>query len=458
MVHSSNESASPLNDLIKKSFYLNSPTDEIESPIHSSLRKQFQSSKSNGLYQQHKDSFTKRTKFPLKRSNNKLNVNRDPNRNRTNSFDWDKVIGGNNNIKPLPYNFNGKIILGSSSCSRQKILKAMGSGWNNFTLKFPNVCESTLMDSNDFELHNNGYNDKTCFNFSSNNHNLDPLSLPLKIAQAKSASILNNMRDDEKNQPCLLITADQLVFLRKENNNNDDHNEKNGDHYNNCNNKSHGTHKGISHNNIYGTTTGTTATTLPTPTSITTPLPPNNISTSSTTIDNNYNIKDGICGINAKPVTRVDAANYLRSYSNETVYTSSSVVVVNTQTGATSSHISTASVTFNAISEENINNILNRGRVYSSSGAFAIADDIELFNCVNNIQGNLSSVLGLDHEALMDCAEEVLGSGVDVSSRTGNRRNNSSAYNGDVGTTTPLHNSPIIVYDDESTFYLRIRL
>ena len=108
--------------------------------------------------------------------------------------------------------------------------------------------------------------------------------------------------------------------------------------------------------------------------------------------------------IREKPINRKEAFDFLKSYSNNEVTTISSIFVTNLKTGKQIDRTIIGKVKWNEISDEIINKIIDKGRIYDSCGGFSIEDE-DLKSCICSIQGGEDNVKGL---SLKDCLHMII--------------------------------------------------
>lgn len=85
---------------------------------------------------------------------------------------------------PLPLSWRNKLILGTSSKSRQSVVKQLGWEYRQIS---PNIDEKALRVK-------------------------DPFELPLLIATAKAAAVVQQLKDEGFDQETLIITAGMLAL------------------------------------------------------------------------------------------------------------------------------------------------------------------------------------------------------------------------------------------------------
>ena len=108
--------------------------------------------------------------------------------------------------------------------------------------------------------------------------------------------------------------------------------------------------------------------------------------------------------VREKPNNRKEAFDFLKSYSNNEVTTVSSIFVTNLKTGKQIDRTIIGKVKWNEISDEIINKIIDKGRIYDSCGGFSIEDE-DLKPCICSIQGGEDNVKGL---SLNDCLHMIV--------------------------------------------------
>lgn len=114
---------------------------------------------------------------------------------------------------------------------------------------------------------------------------------------------------------------------------------------------------------------------------------------------------DGV--IREKPSDSTEAHSFLSSYSNSKVSTVSAIVVTHFPSMRQVSEVDVATVSWGTISDEVIAKVLDRGKIYSSSGGFCIEDE-DLKGLVKEVEGTIDSVQGLPMETVIRCINEVL--------------------------------------------------
>ena len=141
--------------------------------------------------------------------------------------------------------------------------------------------------------------------------------------------------------------------------------------------------------------------------------------------------------IREKPVDIEEAKKFLKSYSNKSVKTITSLVVTNTLTGDTQSDTHISTIYFNNITDDDIEDICipelpvnlhekstnyifmpiyipltkkkkisEKVDILNCAGAIAI-DHPALFNKINKIEGTMSSVMGLPLDILLNLIYDV---------------------------------------------------
>jgi septum formation protein len=117
--------------------------------------------------------------------------------------------------------------------------------------------------------------------------------------------------------------------------------------------------------------------------------------------------------IRHKPLSRAQAHEFLSSYqANEIVQTISAVVATHYPSGKQASEIDIATIYWNGISEEVIEEkLLDKEEIYSSCGAFLI-EDPDFLACVNRIEGDLDSIRGMPIKATKKVFRTVISTDI----------------------------------------------
>ncbi len=129
----------------------------------------------------------------------------------------------------------------------------------------------------------------------------------------------------------------------------------------------------------------------------------------ATYIKNTFNVKnetiiacDTVCYFNGttfqKPENRLDAFNMLKSYNNNPLEVITGVAIVTPN--KTYNYYVVSTITFNNITDTQINNWLNQNNYMGKSGAFAVDDAKNFFNLT--IKGSISNIIGLPLESIKE--------------------------------------------------------
>lgn len=108
--------------------------------------------------------------------------------------------------------------------------------------------------------------------------------------------------------------------------------------------------------------------------------------------------------VREKPIDRKEAFNFLKSYSNNEVTTVSSIFVTNLKTGKQVERTIIGKVKWNEISDEIINKVIDKGKIYDACGGFSIEDE-DLKSCILSIEGGEDNIKGL---SLKDCLHMII--------------------------------------------------
>jgi septum formation protein len=110
--------------------------------------------------------------------------------------------------------------------------------------------------------------------------------------------------------------------------------------------------------------------------------------------------------IREKPINYEEAEKYLRSYSNSSVATYTSLVVYNKATQKTVEGVDIAKVYFDQISDSDIKKLLERESILRCAGGFSVHDPV-LEKHIQKIEGEIDSIAGLPPTLLKKLLKEV---------------------------------------------------
>lgn len=107
-----------------------------------------------------------------------------------------------------------------------------------------------------------------------------------------------------------------------------------------------------------------------------------------------------------KPVTEQEAREFLNNYAILPGKTVTAVVVTNLETGKQVSTVDIATVYFHPFSKNEVDDLIEEGRVYALAGALAI-DGEKFESHVKKIIGTRDSVIGLSKDSTARLIKEV---------------------------------------------------
>ena len=99
--------------------------------------------------------------------------------------------------------------------------------------------------------------------------------------------------------------------------------------------------------------------------------------------------------VREKPTNEDEAKSFLSSYSNSSVSTISAIVVTHYPSGQQLSEVNESKVYWNEISARVVDKVVSKGAIYQSAGGFQVEDE-DLNNLINNIEGSVSCIMGLN--------------------------------------------------------------
>jgi septum formation protein len=108
-----------------------------------------------------------------------------------------------------------------------------------------------------------------------------------------------------------------------------------------------------------------------------------------------------------KPESKKEAYSVLNAYNREPIKTVCSVVVTNIKTGKRVSGTDIATVNFNPIPKENIEQFIESGEVFDHAGSFA-AENPLFAPFVKKIDGSLDSIMGFPKALVEKLIKEVV--------------------------------------------------
>jgi len=111
--------------------------------------------------------------------------------------------------------------------------------------------------------------------------------------------------------------------------------------------------------------------------------------------------------IREKPRDKEEARYFLSSYRNDTVTTVSALVATYVPSGKQATAVDVSSVSFGDITDDVVERVLQRGRVMSSAGGFAIEDE-DLFSLITAMDGPATSIMGFPVDSAVHVIREVI--------------------------------------------------
>ena len=99
--------------------------------------------------------------------------------------------------------------------------------------------------------------------------------------------------------------------------------------------------------------------------------------------------------VREKPTNEDEAKSFLLSYSNSSVSTISAIVVTHYPSGQQKSEVNESKVYWNTISARVVDKVVSKGAIYQSAGGFRVEDE-DLNGLINNIEGSVSCIMGLN--------------------------------------------------------------
>lgn len=111
--------------------------------------------------------------------------------------------------------------------------------------------------------------------------------------------------------------------------------------------------------------------------------------------------------VREKPTSPEEAKYFLSSYSNKSVSTVSAVVVTHFPSGTRAAGIDVATVCWDSIPDEVVNDVVARGATYDCAGGFRIEDEA-LNPLILEADGTLDSIMGMPVQLTLKLVDEVI--------------------------------------------------
>jgi septum formation protein len=111
--------------------------------------------------------------------------------------------------------------------------------------------------------------------------------------------------------------------------------------------------------------------------------------------------------VREKPTSADEAKLFLSSYSNKSVSTVSAVVVTHYPSGIRSGDIDVATVYWDAISDQVVEDVVSRGVTFNCAGGFRIEDEA-LNPLILSVDGALDSILGMPVQLTLKLVDDII--------------------------------------------------
>lgn len=111
--------------------------------------------------------------------------------------------------------------------------------------------------------------------------------------------------------------------------------------------------------------------------------------------------------IREKPVDRIEAFNFIKSYANNILHTVSGINVINTSNSKSACGVDVCDIKILEIPDKDINEIVENGLVMKCCGALSIEDPVYSNYC-KIVKGTRDSVFGLPLDLLQSLINKVL--------------------------------------------------
>lgn len=111
--------------------------------------------------------------------------------------------------------------------------------------------------------------------------------------------------------------------------------------------------------------------------------------------------------IREKPVDKIEAFNFIKSYANNILHTVSGLNVISTSNNKNSHGVDVCDIRVSEIPDEDINRIVENGIVMKCCGALSIEDPVYKNYC-QIVKGSRDSVFGLPLNLLQSLINDVL--------------------------------------------------
>jgi septum formation protein len=108
-----------------------------------------------------------------------------------------------------------------------------------------------------------------------------------------------------------------------------------------------------------------------------------------------------------KPKTYEEAYNFFKEYSNNKVTIINGIVLLHYPSIHKISNTDISTIYFNNISDTNIHKIIANNNIFSSAGGIII-EDLYLYNVIKDINGSISSIMGLNYNLLINMINNIV--------------------------------------------------
>jgi len=108
-----------------------------------------------------------------------------------------------------------------------------------------------------------------------------------------------------------------------------------------------------------------------------------------------------------KPETYEEAYNFFKSYSDNEVIIINAIVLLHYPSMRKISNTDISTIYFNNISDTNIHKIIANNNIFSSAGGIII-EDLYLYNIIKDINGSISSIMGLNYNLLISMINNII--------------------------------------------------
>ena len=108
-----------------------------------------------------------------------------------------------------------------------------------------------------------------------------------------------------------------------------------------------------------------------------------------------------------KPESIDEAYKFFKSYSNNHIKLINGIVLTHYPTNRQITNIDISTIYFNNITEENINDLIKNTNIFTSAGGIIIEDE-NMSKLIKNIEGSISSIMGLNYELLINMIKNII--------------------------------------------------